>query len=149
MHKKICVKVLLYNIINSILFFFASIFSTLEFFYSLKTTFQIIVVVFFAFVSGILYFLYLYRIHFFSKIIHLFIIDTVFFVIFTVLTFSLYNSSKTYLPIVEMNSAYGLWIMMLSGIYLVISSILKLCVLIYFFVEKIRKGSNTGDGSLC
>ncbi len=144
-NKKLYMTIALYNFINSFLFFFVGDFSTLNVFYDLKLSLQITIVIFCAIISAVLYFWFLVKNYLFLKISYSIFINTLLFIFFTILIYILYGFLKPYLPMVDLNSASGLWILMLFHIYLLVSWILKSGVLIYF--KKRRKTQNKSDQS--
>ena len=71
----------------------------------------------------------------FRKLLFVFTIDTILFVVFTLFNFVFYNSCKSFFPVVALNSAYGLWIMMLFGIYFIVSFVLKIIIAVLSVVK--------------
>ena len=144
-NKKIYINIALYNFSNSFLFFLVGILSTLKVFIDLKTSLQIAIVVFCAVISAVLYFACMTKRNLLLKIPYSVFINTLFFFVYTMIIFILYSSLKPCLPIAELNSGYGIWILMLDGIYLLVSIILKLFVLICFKKTTNQVGTNKGE----
>ena len=129
-NKKLYIYIVLYNFFNSLLFFFIGIISTLKIFIGLKTNIQISIVVFCAVISAVMYLVCMTKRNLLLKMPYSVFVNTLLFIVYTVINIILYNSLKPCLPIAELNPGYGIWILMLDGIYLFVSTILKLLVLI-------------------
>lgn len=129
------INIILYNYINSFLFVFAGGISTWQFFVEMQTNLQIICFTLLAFLSCFLYYIFIIKKIVFGKLLFVFTIDTILFVVFTLFNFVFYNSCKSFFPVVALNSAYGLWIMMLFGIYFIVSFVLKIIIAVLSVVK--------------
>ncbi len=136
--KKTYAKAVLYNFINSFLFVFVGAFSSLKLFANSKASLQILIVALCAILSSALYWFFMPKNCLLKDIFFRTVINTGLFVLFTALNFVLYYCIKP-VSTGELNSAFGLWIMLLLGIYLLSGFVLKLVAIIVYFVQQKNK----------
>lgn len=137
MNKRLNVKIIIYNYINSLLFVTIGSFATLKPFIHTATESQIIICILFSVFSSVQYYYCVAKKSSSKDMVRFSVINIILFAFFTIINFIIYNFLKPYLPIAELNDAYGIWIMFLECLYLILSHILKIVIfIICIFIHK-------------